>query len=395
MSTETEEHPRVYLDSVHLKGFKSIEDLTIDLKKGLNILIGKNGSGKSNFLELIDFIIRFNNKSKIPYKYVKAEILSNDNHSFVIETERLIHSKISKENMLDSPEAIEKITIDGQLEFDSSENENFKKRITFKNRKVVYKGNLALFFNRLGYGPIYPTYIKFNTPSNLEAIDVSGTLKFDIEDEYTEWNSNTLSFINDIFWHLDIIYYESPTTTPLTAVEFNEQLKLRNNILTNVTRFTNIEDFRFNSNIISYSFDKFVTVENIKLEFKINGNWLPWSQLSDGTRRLFYIVTEIAFSRGQILVEEPELGIHPHQFNLLMDFLKEQSEDKQIIISTHSPKALDHLSPEELDHILIAYYDLEKGTQIRHLSDKEIKKAQNYMKEVGFFSDYWMLSDLE
>ncbi|MBS1503358.1 MAG: AAA family ATPase, partial [Bacteroidetes bacterium] len=96
-----------------------------------------------------------------------------------------------------------------------------------------------------------------------------------------------------------------------------------------------------------------------------------------------------------ILIEEPELGIHPHQFNLLMDFLKTQSAHKQIIISTHSPKSLDHLEKDDLNNILIAYYDRKSGTQIRHLSPKEIKKAKAYIKEIGFISDYWLHSDLE
>jgi predicted ATPase len=110
---------------------------------------------------------------------------------------------------------------------------------------------------------------------------------------------------------------------------------------------------------------------------------------------LFYIIAEVTYSNGLILIEEPELGIHPHQFNLLLDFLREQSENKQIIISTHSPKALDHLEPNELDNILITYYDLKRGTQIRHLTSRQKTKAKSYIKEVGFLSDYWMLSDLE
>ena len=67
-------------------------------------------------------------------------------------------------------------------------------------------------------------------------------------------------------------------------------------------------------------------IENIQLDFKIDGRWLPWSQLSDGTKRLFYIIAEVSNNEALILIEEPELGIHPHQFNLLMDFLKEQAE---------------------------------------------------------------------
>ena len=123
---------------------------------------------------------------------------------------------------------------------------------------------------------------------------------------------------------------------------------------------------------------------------------MPWSQLSDGTKRLFYLITEITnWTGGLILVEEPELGIHPRQFHLLMQFLKEEAEEKQIIMSTHSPQALNFLEESELLHILITYYDQKKGTLIKHLSTSQISKAKKYMKEVGFLSDYWMLSDLE
>ena len=43
--------PQAYISKVHLKGYKSIKDLEIDFKPGLNIIIGPNGSGKTNFLE--------------------------------------------------------------------------------------------------------------------------------------------------------------------------------------------------------------------------------------------------------------------------------------------------------------------------------------------------------
>jgi hypothetical protein len=78
-----------------------------------------------------------------------------------------------------------------------------------------------------------------------------------------------------------------------------------------------------------------------------------------------------------------------------MEFLKEESDNKQIIISTHSPQALNQLEEDELSRILITTYDSKKGTQVRHLSKPQITKAKKYMKEVGFLSDYWMISDLD
>lgn len=67
-----------------------------------------------------------------------------------------------------------------------------------------------------------------------------------------------------------------------------------------------------------------------------------------------------------------------------MTFLKEQSETKQIIISTHVPKSLDILNTDELDHIQIIYYDYELGTQASHLNGKQSTKAKGYTERTGF-----------
>ena len=41
---------QAHISRVHLKGYKSIRDMEIDFMPGLNIIIGPNGSGKTNFL---------------------------------------------------------------------------------------------------------------------------------------------------------------------------------------------------------------------------------------------------------------------------------------------------------------------------------------------------------
>jgi predicted ATPase len=88
------------------------------------------------------------------------------------------------------------------------------------------------------------------------------------------------------------------------------------------------------------------------------------------------------------------LGVHPDQFHLIMNFLKEQAEDKQIIMSTHSPEALNILEPDELGNIIVTKYDKKKGTTMSHLNKKQVEKAKAYMKELDL-SDYWLSSDLE
>jgi predicted ATPase len=117
--------------------------------------------------------------------------------------------------------------------------------------------------------------------------------------------------------------------------------------------------------------------------------------LSDGTKRLFYLITEVTLTNGIVLLEEPELGVHPHQLHQIMLFLKEQAEDKQIILTTHSPQVLDVLNSDELDRIIIAEVHKEKGSQFRHLDEKTTAKAKYYLEDEGFLSDFWRYSTLE
>ena len=74
---------------------------------------------------------------------------------------------------------------------------------------------------------------------------------------------------------------------------------------------------------------------------------------------------------------------------LLIDF-----GTKQIIISTHSPWVLDILDDDELNRIVIAKM-ADGKSRFEKLTPEKISKAQRYMMEVGFISDYWLHSDLD
>ncbi len=195
-----------------------------------------------------------------------------------------------------------------------------------------------------------------------------------------------------------------------SASNFRDKEKLENiddalnieGIKSVLNSFTPIKDISFDKKrIVRYQEQDVVTFDNILLKFFINNEWCYWNQLSDGTKRLFYLITTIYFSinysiiEGSIFIEEPELGIHPDQLYLLMQFLKEEAEDKQIIITTHSPEVLNILKTDELDRVIITNFDHEKGTQMHKLSEKQLKKGQKYMQTTGFLSNYWVHSNLE
>lgn len=46
-----------YIKEVHIKGFKKLQEFTAELNDDVNIIIDKNESGKSSFLETINIVI--------------------------------------------------------------------------------------------------------------------------------------------------------------------------------------------------------------------------------------------------------------------------------------------------------------------------------------------------
>ena len=413
-----------FLEAGHFIGYKSIEVLEVHLKRGMNLIIGQNGSGKSNFLELVEEVLM----SAGPYngtKFKQASLTfhTKDEKDLVYEVTRNIQ-KHSQEIDYDLEERetliLQRLTFDGQEIFATNNDE--LNRNSFKNYRRRFgrsPSSLISFF--AGFSPV-PLHIKFSIPESMPGIDSAGSIKIPIASEDDFWDTDMFTsflwrLVNtaEMKFHAEFYKNNEPSDRPTVLTEEQEKenldkfliealqqgrlyemLVIDEDIVDNLRKFSPIQDIRFNRNLNVFHDDRRIVVENIKLEFSVNNTWLPWSQMSDGTKRMFYLISEVTYKKdGIILIEEPEIGIHPHQFDLIMQFLKEQSGYKQFIISTHSPKALDHLNSDELDKILIAKYVGGVGTVLNNLDEVQIEKAKAYMNEVGFLSDYWLMSDLE
>ncbi|HPO16123.1 MAG TPA: AAA family ATPase [Candidatus Hydrogenedentes bacterium] len=90
--------------------------------------------------------------------------------------------------------------------------------------------------------------------------------------------------------------------------------------------------------------------ETVRLEWHQNGSDFPFqpSQFSDGTLRFICLATALLQPDppATIVVDEPELGLHPYALSLLANLIESASEHTQIIVSTQSPQLLDHFQPE-------------------------------------------------
>ncbi|MBY0577225.1 MAG: AAA family ATPase [Gallionellaceae bacterium] len=96
-------------------------------------------------------------------------------------------------------------------------------------------------------------------------------------------------------------------------------------------------------------------VEHVELEWTQKGKPdTPFKalHLSDGTLRFICLATLLLqptqLLPDTILIDEPELGLHPYAIAVLADIFKQVSEQRQLIVSTQSVELINELNPQDI-----------------------------------------------
>lgn len=361
-----------FIKNIHLKGYKSVKDLSVRLNNGLNIIIGPNGSGKTNFVEFLSAVLEINDIAKFKDKYsvslvfesTKGEFEIREDFEIVTDSKKITKSRKSKLNL---------IYHNSSFSYDDPD---------------FNMNNGILLLNAI----IAPTKIPFIIPKGFEGFMLSefGQIRFSKSDIII----NVLNSLFENNIENEALWYQLAG-----KIDKNKDIdwisKIKQSLLNSLNRFSPIKNLRFSPGAYLNITDDEINFNYLMLEFYVNSKWLTWAELSDGTKRIFHIISEINHNDGIILLEEPENGVHPDQLQLLLDFLLEQSKTKQIILTTHAPEVLNILHEDELDKIIVTRFDENTGTQMHHLSEKQKKKGQAYMKKVGHLSMFWAYSSLE
>lgn len=374
----------VYISHVELGGYKSIYNMEIDLLPGLNIIIGPNGSGKTNFVDFIDKILG-NKPENISDSFSFQAVMMAGGSQLVTQIKSV---KKRNGSFLKQPENVTRTNY---------RRENGK-NIPLNKHDIE---NIENEYPDLIYGQ----KIGFAIPQQLNGLDISLRFKLDYKlsrhlsysaDDYISFPSFSYNIQQNIKEGLQKEFSVLKRNELEEIKEWLGKFELYDVAIRNLERFTLIKGIRLFEVFRIYEEDKLGYGFDISFEFLVYGKWITWQQLSDGTKRLFYIITEVVYGSNFQILEEPEIGIHPDQLFDLMTFLKEQSQRKQILVTTHSPMVLDILDTDELDRIILTKYDKVKGTTMKRLSKKQIVKAQGYMDTEGLWlRDYWIHSDLE
>lgn len=305
-----------------IENFKSIKKTEVELQN-INILIGSNGAGKSNFISFFKLLNAITQK-KLQY-YVGEESGANN----------ILHYGLKYSEYLK-----------GQIILDNEQMINEYKFTLFPNTE----GNLFIKDEELQeVKPItiseYKVY-HFHDTSKTARVKQSFNL-FDNENLYEDAR-NLASFLYKLKETNEIALKKIEKTIKLIAPYFGEFILKPNPLSPEEIRLAwrekNNEDMIFNA-----------------------------SHLSDGTLRMICLITLFVQPNPPqvIILDEPELGLHPFALTVLSDLIKKVADTGiQVIISTQSVPLIDKFSIEDI----IVVEKGNAGSEFKRLEEEKLKE---------------------
>ncbi len=331
------------LRTITIHGFKSIAELNELELRPLNVLIGANGSGKSNFLGAL--------------KLLRTAILSASQTANHVRrsggANRLLHFGSKATRAIRYHVRFADALADFSVEMPHGADDQLFPRISMAATELP------------------PDFVR-----DLELQPgVVPALEF-LRDRLESWR----------WYH----FHDTGPTSPMNAtadVHDNRHLRPDGSNLAAFLYFlrkkheSSYVQIRRTIRLTAPFFDDFaleplhLNEDKIRLEWRHVGSdaYFDGSSLSDGSLRFIALATLLlqpsSLRPSVVLLDEPELGLHPYAITLVASLLKQASIELQIIVATQSPILLDHFDPED---VLVAER-VEGATQLRRLERETLK----------------------
>lgn len=355
------------INQIKIEGYKSIKKLEIELEP-INVLIGANGVGKSNFISFFKLINEIYEKRLENYSIKKgAEMLLHFGSQFTSE-------------------------MNGYLEFDHRNGYKFSLEPT-ENNTLFIKNEEGLFDGNKGH--------TFKENTWFEKTFAYNSKESQLKDENDARGIGM--FVSSYLRSFKIYHFHDTSLTSRlrTPSMLNDNITLREDG-DNLAAYLYLLKERHNKHFkriehtiksIAPYFDKFELLPDRLNEDRINLEWrevgnpdFPFNahHLSDGTIRFIALATLLMQPNlpEVIIIDEPELGLHPVAINKLAGLIKKASAKCQIIISTQSVNLVGNFDANDI----ITVDRVGNQSQFNRLNDNDL---ENWLEDFSL-GDLWL-----
>jgi len=378
----------IKISKIEIVNYRSCIKTTIDVQDNLTTLIGINGVGKSNILNSL-LLLKKINRNRFFHQEIIQETLKHTGLKLFLTIDKISY------------------TLKSDIYIETDEN----------NLDDVLYAEIFLKKSKDKTQDWRP--IPIDLFSYVERLKIINKPFNDrkIQDEYLKSEEGQIA-IQIVDFLLSISYYSAtqfadPTRCPVSiSIQETEIQGIKNRESHSMFIYDLYSSYRSENK----SFIKYVNIinkngigliEKIKFTehkytelnnrtvitpiFEIDGQRLSPNQLSEGTFKTLALIFYVLNDKSELLlIEEPEVCVHHGLLNSVIALIKQQSKEKQIIISTHSDFVLDKLKPE---NIILVKKDIQKGTLAdklsKTMSKDDYSALKEYLKTSGNLGEYW------
>ena len=293
------------IKNLHIKEFKGLRDISINFEKNdkpldLVVLVGSNGSGKTRVLEsILDYFQKIVNH--IENENVAGVFFETDEQNCL--------NQGYNSNML-------------YLILNNYNDENIVER----GRKVVEE-NLKVF----------PKIIYVPTETNFQKVEIASPM---LVREYKFLNIVDTGLIKDVPSYIATRIIEMANDQEDTPMQ-----EIRTAVFKEINEIFEILDLDIKISGISKN------AKSIPIFTNSSGDKFDINELSSGEKQLFLRTLAIKMLNPEnsiILIDEPELSLHPKWQQRIVDVYRKIGKNNQIIIATHSPHILGSVKKENI-----------------------------------------------
>lgn len=329
-------------------GLRLKDGKALEIRKGINLFVGRNGSGKSNLATLIKYIF---NKDLVPTKKLFESPYLQKNGDEAVAN---LKDRIKEKN-----ENIEEVAVTavefGQRSFcNFSFNEiegNLALTLESEIRYISFYSMLKeAYFNNNGFLVLSDQHSKYKVTEIVPKIDLNNEEVL-IESNFKFFKSSQPSNANNPIVESIISNFNDFFGKRLEEFRLNDEKllqrikELNEKLLIEYNNFFSPTDKKLYINLDP-------AASNNRALILKDGNYvISFDALSDGEKNLFNLVINLSTARSikpdLILFDEPELFMHDDMIRTLAIELQKLSADLPdtcIILSTHSSALIEELA---------------------------------------------------